>query len=145
MIYLQEVTKDNLDAVLHLSIADHQRDFVSSPAHSLAQAYVYRETAYPFAIYADHVLVGFMMFGYYQARNQYTLWKFLIDRQHQNKGYGREALKQGINYLKKHFGVTEIYTGVALGNEIAKRLYASVGFKETGLIEDNMEEMRLSC
>lgn len=145
MIYLQEVTKDNLDAVLHLSIADHQRAFVSSPAHSLAQAYVYRETAYPFAIYADHVLVGFMMFGYYQARNQYTLWKFLIDRQYQNKGYGREALKQGINYLKKHFGVTEIYTGVALGNEIAKRLYASVGFKGTGLIEDNMEEMRLSC
>ena len=36
----------------------------------------------------------------------------------------------------------EIYTGVALGNEIAKHLYSAVGFKETGLIENNMEEMR---
>lgn len=145
MIFLKEVTKENFEAVLHLSVAEHQKAFVSSTVHALAQAYVYRETAYPFAIYADDTLVGFIMFGYYEARNQYTLWKFLIDKQHQNKGYGREALKQGIDYLKEQFGAAEIYTGVSLGNEAAKRLYASLGFEETGLVEDNMEEMKLRC
>lgn len=39
----------------------------------------------------------------------------------------------------------EIYTGVALGNETAKHLYASVGFVETGVVEDHMEEMRYMC
>lgn len=144
MVELKKITKDNLEDVLSLSISEPQQAFVSSTACSLAQAYVYHETAFPFAIYADNALVGFIMLGYYEAKNQYTLWKFLIDKDYQNKGYGREALKQGIEYLKDRFGAREIYTGVALGNEKAKHLYCSIGFKETGLTENNMEEMKLS-
>ena len=143
MVELRAVTKDNLEEVLNLNVLEYQQAFVSSTACSLAQAYVYRETAFPFAVYDDNTIVGFIMLGYYESRKQYTLWKFLIDENHQNKGYGREALKQGIMYLKDNFGVREIYTGVALGNEKAKHLYSSIGFKETGLIEDNMEEMKL--
>lgn len=125
-----------------MSVSEHQESFVSSTAYSLAQAYVYGDTAFPFAVYADDTVVGFIMMGYYEAKKQYTLWKFLIDKSQQDKGYGREALKQGIKYLQDKFGVSEIYTGVALGNAKAKHLYASIGFKETGLVEDNMEEMR---
>ncbi|MBQ8383065.1 MAG: GNAT family N-acetyltransferase [Clostridia bacterium] len=145
MVKLKEITTDNLEDVLNLQVSVHQEKYVSSTAYSLAQAYVYRETAFPFAIYADNMLVGFIMFGFYESRNQYTLWKFLIDKQYQNKGYGREALKQGIAYLKERFGVNEIYVGVALENEQAKHLYSSVGFAETGMVEDNMEEMRYIC
>ncbi len=46
--------------------------------------------------------------------------------------------------MRDNFGVSEICTGVALGNEKAKRLYSSIGFKETGLIENNMEEMKIN-
>lgn len=142
MVELRAVTKDNLEEVLNLNILEHQKTFVSSTAISLAQAYVYRETAFPFAVYADNIVVGFIMLGYYEVRKQYTLWKFLIDKNQQNKGYGKEALKQAIKYLKDTFDVSEIYTGVALGNEIAKHLYKSIGFKETGIVENNMEEMK---
>lgn len=142
MVELKEISKENLEDVLNMEISEHQKPFVSSTAYSLAQAYVYRETAFPFAIYADNTLVGFIMMGFYESRNQYTLWKFMIDKQHQNKGYGREALKQGIRYLIDKFGAKEIYTGVSLGNEMAKHLYNSVGFEATGVVEDNMEEMR---
>ena len=143
MICLCEITKDNLDEVLSLEVFDNQKGYVSSTASSLAQAYVYRETAFPFAVYADNALVGFIMLGYYAARNQYTLWKFLIDKKYQNKGYGKEALKQGIMYLKNTFGAKEIYTGVSVGNEQAKHVYKSLGFIETGLVEDGMEEMKM--
>jgi len=51
-------------------------------------------------------------------------------------------VQQGIQYIRDNFNAGEIYTGVALGNEKAKHLYRSIGFKETGLIEDNMEEMK---
>lgn len=145
MVELREITKDNLEDVLSLKISEKQKAFVSSTAHSLAQAYVYQETAFPFAVYADGILIGFIMLGYYEARKQYTLWKFLIDKDYQSQGYGREALKQGLAYLKEKFGVKEIYTGVALGNETAKHLYNAVGFKETGVVEDNMEEMKFIC
>lgn len=142
MVQLKEITKENLEEILNLSVSEHQEAFVSSTACSLAQAYVYRENAFPFAVYADKVIVGFIMLGYYEAKKQYTLWKLLIDKNQQNKGYGRDAVKQGIQYLKDNFDAGEIYTGVALGNEKAKHLYRSIGFKETGLVEDNMEEMK---
>lgn len=142
MIELCPITKENLEEVLNLSVFEYQESFVSSTAYSLAQAYVYGDTAFPFAVYADGIIVGFIMMGYYEAKKQYTLWKFLIDKRWQNKGYGREALKQGIKYMKDKFDVREIYTGVAIGNAKAKHLYSSIGFKETGLVEDNMEEMR---
>ena len=143
MIRLKPITKENLDEVLSLRVAEGQERFVSSTAESLAQAYVYAETAYPFAVYADSELVGFMMMGYYEAKDYYTLWKFMIDRRYQNCGYGRKALELGRLFIKDHFHAEEIYTGVTPGNTVAKRLYESVGFKETGLVECNMEEMRL--
>ena len=128
-----------------MDVFDYQKSFVSSTAHSLAQAYVYRDTAFPFAIYVDEILVGFIMLGFYETKKQYTLWKFLIDKDYQNKGYGKETLKKGIAYLVDTFGAKEIYVGVSTGNDTAKKLYSSVGFKETGVIENNTEEMKYNC
>ena len=48
MVHLEPVTKENLDAVLRLEVSDSQKSFVSTPAESLAQAYVYTGTAFPF-------------------------------------------------------------------------------------------------
>ena len=143
MVALKEITKENIDGVLALNVGDDQKSFVSDNAVSLAQAYAYSKTAYPFAIYDDDVIVGFIMMGYYEAKDYYTLWKFMIDKSYQNRGYGRKALELGIRYLKERFNVSEIYTGVVPQNTVAKNLYKSVGFKETGLIESGMEEMRL--
>ena len=143
MVELRPVTKDNIDAVLELNVFEEQRAFVSSTVESLAQAYVYRETAFPFAVYADEEPVGFIMMGYYEEKAYYTLWKLLIDRKHQRKGYGRKALELGILFLKERYRVSDIYTGVSPGNTAAKSLYLSMGFKETGVFENNMEELRL--
>ena len=143
LVVLKEITKENLDEILSLSVADDQKSFVSTNAESLAQAYVYSDTAYPFAVYDDDTIVGFIMMGYYEVKEYYTLWKFMIDKRYQNRGYGRQALELGIQYLRNRFNVSEIYTGVIPGNTIAKNLYKSVGFKETGVIESGMEEMRL--
>ena len=145
MIQLKPVTRENLDAVLGLAVSEGQEGFVSTTAESLAQAYVYAETAFPFAVYDGQEVVGFIRMGYYDAKQYYTLWKLLIDRKHQRKGYGRKALEQGIAFLKERFRVTEIYTGVAPGNTAAKELYRSMGFRDTGVFENNMEELRLEC
>ena len=143
MISIQSITSENLDAVLNLSVYEDQRGYVSTTAESLAQAYVYQDTAFPFAIYDDETIVGFIMMGYYKEKEYYTLWKLLIDKDHQNKGYGRKALELGIAFLKENFQVKDIYTGVSPGNGVAKKLYESVGFQETGLFENNMLELRL--
>ena len=53
MVQIKPVTQDNLDEVLSLKINDDQTGYVSTTAESLAQAYVYQETAFPFAVYSD--------------------------------------------------------------------------------------------
>lgn len=50
---------------------------------------------------------------------------------------------QGITYVKSKYNVKELYTGVCFGNERAKHLYKSIGFMETSVIADNMEELKL--
>lgn len=142
MVELREITRDNYEECLKLSVADHQKNFVSSTVHSLAQAWVYYDTAFPFAIYADGVMVGFIMLGYYEAKNQYTLWKFLIDERYQNRGYGRKALKLGLRYLIDRFQVKEVYTAYESSNRVARDLYASFGFAETGEVNGHEIEMR---
>ena len=144
MIILKEITQDNIDDVLSLKVGDNQKRFVISNAQSLAKAYVYSKTAYPFAVYDDETLVGFIMMGYYELKGYYTLWEFMIDEKYQNKGYGRQALKLGINFVKDKFNPDSIYTGVTPGNSVAKGLYESEGFVATGLVELGMEEMKLS-
>lgn len=142
MVELREITRDNYEECLKLSVADYQKNFVSSTVHSLAQAWVYYDTAFPFAIYADGVMVGFIMLGYYEAKNQYTLWKFLIDERYQNRGYGRKALKLGLRYLIDRFQVKEVYTAYESSNRVARDLYASFGFAETGEVNGHEIEMR---
>lgn len=143
-ITLKPITKDNIEQVLALKVNENQKSFVITTAESLAKAYVYYKTAWPFAVYQDEMLVGFIMMGYYEEKKYYTLWEFLIDGKYQGKGYGRKALLLGIQFLRDTFHAKEIYTGVAPENLIAKKLYMSVGFAETGLCENGMEELRLA-
>lgn len=143
MIELREITKENYEECLNLHIAESQKGFVSSTAYSLAQAWIYYDTAFPLAVYADNTMIGFIMLGFYEAKGHYTLWKFLIDEKYQNKGYGKKALRLGIAYLVNRFQVKEVYTAYYRTNHIARNLYASIGFRETGEIEENQIGMKL--
>lgn len=143
-VELRKITKENYEECLNLTVAEHQKKFVSSTAHSLAQAWVYYETAFPFAIYAQDRMVGFLMLGYYESEGYYTLWKFMMDEKYQRKGYGRQALRLGIDYLVNRFHVKEIYTAYYATNDVARKLYASFGFCETGQVVGNEVGMKLT-
>ncbi len=67
----------------------------------------------------------------------------MIDERYQNKGYGKKALKLGIDYLIDSFQVKEIYTAYYIDNHVAQRLYMSMGFRETGEIVGTEIGMRL--
>ncbi len=77
---------------LNLNVSEAQNAFVASNMFSLAQAWVYYETAYPFAIYSDDIMVGFIMLGYYEKKSIYNIWRFMIDEKYQRKGYGKATL-----------------------------------------------------
>jgi Acetyltransferases, including N-acetylases of ribosomal proteins len=132
MVELREITRDNFDDCISLKVSEKQKKFVAANTYSLAQAWAYYKTAFPFAIYNDNVLVGFIMLGYYESENCYTIWRFMIDERYQGKGYGKAALLLGVQYLVETHGAKEVFLSVVPGNTIAEGLYRSVGFERTG-------------
>lgn len=143
MVELKDITKENYEEIFKLKVAEKQSNFVSSNVYSLAQAWVYKNTTFPFAIYADGILVGFIMLGYYEEKDQYTLWKFMIDEGYQHQGYGKKALKLAIDWLVDTFHVKKIYTGAAFQHTVAEKLYRSFGFRRTGVSDEFQFEMEL--
>ena len=142
-IRLIPVNDENREAVLALSVREDQ-PFVAPNDVSLRQA---EETnaeapgvARPFVIYADEKLVGFCMFAFYPEAedpdDRYWLWRFMIDKNEQDKGYGRAALGEIIRYFKDN-GADMLYLSTEPENERGLHIYHKAGFRETGIITDD--------
>ena len=142
-IKLVPVNDDNREAVLALSVREDQ-PFVATNETSLRQAAETNEeypgAARPFAIYADDRLVGFCMFSFYPEAededDRYWLWRFMIDKDEQGKGYGQAALQEIIRYFKDN-GADMLYLSTEPENERGLHVYHKFGFRETGIISDD--------
>lgn len=143
-IELKAIDHTNTDAVVALEVSDSQKQYIDSNKASLEAAAENKNVARPFAIYADDKLVGFTMFAfdvdYDDPNDRYWLWRFMIDKNWQGKGYGSSALEKMIEYFKKN-GADHIRLSTKDTNTVALSLYHKYQFKETG--EMNGEEMIL--
>ena len=148
-IRLEPVNDDNREAILALSVRDDQ-PFVASNKTSLRQAAETEEeapgVARPFGIYADERLVGFCMFAVNpeddDEDDRYYLWRFMIDKNEQGKGYGQAALAEIIRY-SKDLGADRILLSTEPENERGLHVYHKAGFEETGCIDDGEAVLRL--
>ena len=146
MIKLAKITEDNFDECIRLVPKEEQKSFVAPNVTSLAEAYVAlanKECPIPFAIYNDDKMVGFVLLLYSEANeeepeNTYWVCRFMIDKKFQGRGYGKEGMKAVLNYIKGFpFGEASVVKlSYELENQVARSLYKSVGFIETGIIDD---------
>ncbi len=143
IIKLEPINDDNREAVLALSVREDQ-PFVARNDVSLRQAAEtnadYPDVARPFAIYADDRLVGFCMFAFAPEaetpEDRYWLWRFMIDKNEQGKGYGQAALQEIIRYFKEN-GADRLYLSTEPENERGLHIYHKAGFRETGAVSDD--------
>jgi diamine N-acetyltransferase len=135
-VWVTEVTAENWREVVELELAEDQRRLLASNVYSLAQS-KFDPNARPRAIYADQQLVGFLMYdvGDNKAPHRAFIYRLMIDRRHQGKGYGRAALEQALEEIRATPGVTKVSICYLPDNPV-KTLYASVGFVEIGRDED---------
>ena len=148
-LHLEKITWDNFEAVLNLHVKKEQRDFVASNKNSLVHACVAitseGKQVFPFGVYLGKKPVGFVMIGYdigeddgeepsaeWFMRNSYFIWRFMIDKRHQGKGYGREALRLALEFIRTFPAGKAEYCWLSYepDNEVAKNLYLSFGFEE---------------
>jgi diamine N-acetyltransferase len=135
-ITFRPVTRENLSAVIELTVTPEQEEFVSPNLYSLAETYV-EPTWTPLAIYAGDALVGFAMFGRDDETGRWWIMRYMIDVQHQGKGYGTTALPGLIDLIVERHGCSELLLGYEPNNEVASRLYARMGFAPTGEVVGN--------
>ena len=141
IIKLETINDNNREAVLALTVREDQ-PFVASNGYSLKEAEETNQehpgTARPFAIYADDRLVGFCMFAFdpedEDEDDRYWLWRFMIDKSEQGKGYGQAALQEIIKYFKEN-GADRLFLSTAPENKQGLHLYHKAGFRETGIID----------
>ena len=140
IIRLEPINDQNREAVLALSVREDQ-PFVASNKTSLRQADEANAeqpgVARPFAIYADDRLVGFCMFAFDPeaegSDDRYWLWRFMIDKGEQDKGFGQAALQEIMKYFKDN-GADRLYLSTEPENERGLHIYHKAGFRETGAI-----------
>jgi diamine N-acetyltransferase len=140
-VRLERVGKRNKTAVLALKLADDQTDLVASNAESLAEA-ADDEDARPRAILANGSVVGFLMYDATDA--EALLYRFMIDRAEQGKGYGRGALSAVLEEITALSHVRDIVVGYMPENTGARHLYRTAGFVEEKKDEDGEMLARLS-
>lgn len=79
--------------------------------------------------------------GLYTHRDIYRSWEFRIlifDPQAIGKGIGTEATKLTVDYGFKRLNAHRIWLGVNAENEGAVRCYQKAGFKQEGILRDDI-------
>jgi diamine N-acetyltransferase len=138
LIALKEVTIQNWFNIVMLRSGNDQENKIfekniASNCFSLAQSSIERNWVTK-AIYYNETLVGFTMYGYSEELQGYEICRFMIDFNHQGKGYGKEGLHLVIQEMVNHFECEEILLSFHPENEKAKKLYVSLGFQNTGKV-----------
>jgi diamine N-acetyltransferase len=147
MLQLLPVDGHNVWDILELRVREDQKEFVAPNDISLIEAYIalaHNASAFPFGIYDDETLVGFLMVGFGVddswndapaiAQDNYSLWRLMIDRRYQGRGYGRAAVRLALDFIKTLPCGPADYCWLSYEptNTIAQSLYQSFGFVETG-------------
>jgi diamine N-acetyltransferase len=143
-ITLRPLSPENARAVVALRVAPEQAAFVASNAQSIADAYVHRELQ-PLAAYAGDELVGFAMYGQDPDDGRWWVVRVMIDKRFQGRGYGRGAMVALIGLMRGEHRCETITLGVDPANHRARRLYESLGFRDTGEMHYSEMVMCLEC
>ena len=140
---LREITGENYQQVLNLSTGAGQEEFVAQNVRSMAQAWVFRDRARPYALYEGEEPVGFIMFDWRPEEKTAEIWRFMIDYRYQGKGYGRRAMELALEKIRRAGVFDRVQLYYMPGNEKARALYRNLGFGETGNTLDGEIQMEL--
>ncbi len=147
MLRLEQVNGKNVWDILKLTVEENQKNFVANNDISIIEAYtaiIANGYAFPFGIYENETPVGFLMIGfdiddYWDdapsiAKGNYNLWRLMIDKAYQRRGFGKEAVQLALEFIQSFpCGKAEYcWLSYEPENEVARQLYRSFGFAETG-------------
>ena len=135
-VSLREITRETVHDVCRLDAGDGGMQ-VAPNAVSIAQAYFAPEAWFR-AVHADDALVGFVML--YDPtlvespeEPDFCLWRLMIDKAHQGKGYGRAVVEALVEHVRTRPGARRLLVSHVKGAQRLPAFYRSLGFEYTGV------------
>lgn len=147
---IRNITIENWQDVINLKVHEDQKTFVASNLYSIAQSkfgdeYEGHWDLFPFAIYDDDKPVGFLMYAlnFEHPTHQAFIQRLMVDENFQGKGYGRFGMSWMLDLFRADEHIKMVGISYEPHNEVARKLYAGLGFVETGRIVDEETEAML--
>lgn len=135
-IQLKKVNPDNWRT--NFQLYDDQKSYVSNVTGILARAYAFREfRSEVYIIYVNENPAGMAMYYDLDDLEAYDFSQFFIDKRYQGHGYGKEAAKAVLELMKKDGKYKKVILCYIDGNEAARKMYESLGFKATGEVDED--------
>lgn len=137
-IHFARITARTVRSVCDLSetLTPQQRKMVSDNAVSIAQAH-FSDNAWLRAVNADDTPIGFILLHIGSDFDDgidcpgVFLWRFMIARPYQGKGYGALAMQSLFAHLRAQ-GVRILFTSCGQGDASPEGFYRKLGFTPTG-------------
>lgn len=143
MIEFREITEDNFYNVINLEVSKNQQQakFVAPNVRSIAEAWLYRDAGdvFPYAVYNAEEPVGFILIDVDEEEREYMIWRMMIDKNHQGKGYGKKIVEKAIQIAQARDDMDTVIANYVAGNEPMKHIVTRLGFQEIGFDEDDQE------
>ena len=121
----EDITFENLDDYCDLDANDNGR-FVASNSYSVAQS-KFNENFITKGIQYSNAKVGFIMYEINKNRKEMYIYRFMIDKEHQKKGYGKLALDE-LKKIGEKNKCKLIRLSTSEENERGIKVYKAAGF-----------------
>ena len=122
MITIRNLSIDNIEDALALSVDDWQRKYVRPNAEMIALAYVGPQELFPIALYAGEELVGLAFVKKEQKA------AIMIGHPFQSKSFGSESLREIAKWIETQFSCSLLQASVQIGNQWGRETLENAGF-----------------
>ena len=123
-------------AVAECKIRPEQEEFINPAGFSLGRAYLAPDDNVPCVICKeDGARIGFIVFREWLGADPSLNWSYYVDRSYQGKGYGKEAAKLATQILRSADPAMPIKLSTEAANSKAQRLYQSLGFTKSDILD----------
>lgn len=144
MIRLIEINEENWMAFAALRVREEQKGFLDSAIGILARGYAYRACrARVIGLAEGETPLGLALVKDLDEEPAcYDLQQFMIDERYQGRGFGTQALKLLLAELERERKYTCSEVCVKKENAAALRLFAKLGFTDTGYVDPDAPDCR---
>ncbi|WP_434120903.1 GNAT family N-acetyltransferase [Salinicoccus roseus] len=136
-----EINEDNFWKVINMEVSEDQAGFVAPNVKSLAESYLYRndDDVIPYAIQDQDEVVGFILIDIDAEKREFMIWRMMIDKRYQKRGYGKQTIQKAIDMAGKSGEYDILVADYVKGNEVMGKLLKSIGFYSHSFDEENNE------